>query len=335
MRAAQVQGGFGLEALAITDLPDPSPRPGQVVVRVRAVSLNYRDMLVVKGLYSRKLPLPLTICSDCAGEVVAAGPGVTRLAPGDRVASVFMPGWIGGEVDEARAKTALGAAAPGVLAEKVAFHEEGLVKIPGHLSLEEAATLPCAALTAWHAVVEKGRVKSGDTILVLGSGGVSVFALQFARLAGARVIATSSSDKKLARLRDLGAAETINYTTTPEWDEAVRKAAGAGVDHVIEVGGAGTMSRSLRAVRMGGRISLIGSLSGGAGEVNLMLCLMKSVVIQGIFVGSREMFESMNRAITMHKLRPIIDRVFPLEDAAAALRHVESGAHFGKVCIRL
>jgi len=335
MRAVQVQGGFGIEALAITDLPEPAPGPGQVVVRVRAVSLNYRDLLVTKGLYSRKLPLPLTICSDCAGEVVAAGAGVTRLAPGDRVASIFMPGWIDGEVDETKARTALGAAAPGVLAEQVTFHEEALVKIPGHLSLEEAATLPCAALTAWHAVVEKGRVKSGDALLVLGSGGVSVFALQFARLAGARVIATSSSDKKLARLRDLGAAETINYATTPEWDEAARKAVSGGVDHVIEVGGAGTMNRSLRAVRMGGRVSLIGSLSGGAAEVNLMLCLMKSVAIQGIFVGSRRMFESMNRAITLHKLRPVVDRVFPMEDAGAALRHLESGAHFGKVCIRL
>ena len=335
MRAVQVQGGFGIEALVITDQPDPPPRAGQAIVRVRAVSLNYRDLVVVKGLYSRKLPLPLTICSDCAGEVISVGAGVTRVAPGDRVAALFMPGWIDGEVNEAKAKTALGAAAPGVLAEQVAFDEEALVKIPGHLSFEEAATLPCAALTAWHALAVKGRVKSGDTVLVLGSGGVSIFALQFAQLAGARVIATSSSDQKLARLRELGAAETVNYRATPEWDEAVRKMTGGGVDHVVEVGGAGTMSRSLRAVRMGGRISLIGSLSGGAGEVNLMLCLMKSVTIQGIFVGSREMFESMNRAITMHRLFPVIDRVFPMEDARAALRHMESGAHFGKICIRV
>jgi NADPH:quinone reductase-like Zn-dependent oxidoreductase len=334
MRAVQIVDQFQIESLRLNDVAEPKAGPGQAIVGVRAVSLNYRDLLVVKGLYSRKLPLPLTICSDCAGEVVEVGPGVKRVKTGDRVAGLFMPGWIEGPVDEAKARTALGAQEPGVLAEKVAFPEAALVPIPEHLSMEEAATLPCAALTAWHALIEKGQVRSGDTVLVLGSGGVSVFALQFAKMAGARVIATSSSDAKLERLRELGADETINYKTTPDWEEAVRKKTGGGVDHVIEVGGAGTFNKSLRAVRMGGRVSLIGALAAGS-DVNLTLALMKSVTVQGIFVGSREMFERMNRAISLHAMHPVVDHVFPLEQAAEALRYMESGQHFGKICINM
>jgi len=316
-------------------VPTPEPGAGQVLVRVRAASLNYRDLLVAKGLYNPKLPLPIVPLSDAAGDVVAVGTGVEYVKPGDRVAGIFMQGWLAGALTDAAAKTALGGAIPGVLAESVVLQEDGVVAIPPHLSYEEAATLPCAAVTAWHALFEEGRPSAGDTVLVQGTGGVSLFALQFARMAGARVIATSSSDEKLARVKELGASDVINYKTTPDWDRAARELTrGMGVDHVIEVGGAGTLSKSLRAVRSSGRISLIGVLSGGAGEIGLFPALMKNVRIQGIYVGSRAMFEAMNRAIAFHQLRPVIDRVFSFEEAPAALRHLESGAHFGKIVIR-
>src|SRR5947208_288926 len=219
MRAYEIRDTFGVDALALSERPDPTPGPGQVVVKTRAVSLNFRDLLVVKGDYSRKLPLPMVPCSDCAGEVAAVGDGVTRVKTGDRVAGIFMQAWIDGEVTEAKAKSALGAGAGGVLAESVLLHENGLTHIPAHLSFEEAATLPCAGVTAWHALITEGDVKPGDTVLTLGSGGVSLFALQFATIAGARVIATSSSDEKLARQKKLGASEGLNYKTTPDCDK--------------------------------------------------------------------------------------------------------------------
>jgi NADPH:quinone reductase-like Zn-dependent oxidoreductase len=267
--------------------------------------------------------------------VVEVGPGVTRFKTGDRVAAAFMTGWIDGPPSEEKARTALGGAVDGVLAELRMFREEGLVRIPDHLSYEEASTLPCAAVTAWHALMTDGGLMPGGTVLVQGTGGVSLFALQFAHLAGARVIATSSSDAKLERARKMGASDGINYKTTPEWDAAARKLTdGIGVDHIVEVGGAGTLARSFKAVRMGGRISLIGVL-GGAGDVGFVPVLMKNIQVQGIFVGSRAMFEAMNRAIVLHQLRPVVDRVFAFEEAPAALRHLESGAHFGKVVIRV
>ncbi len=270
----------------------------------------------------------------CAGEVAAVGEGVTRVKVGDRVAGIFMQTWLDGEVNEAKAKSALGAAIGGVLAESVLLHESGLVHIPAHLSFEEAATLPCAGVTAWHALITEGGLKPGDTVLTLGSGGVSLFALQFSRLAGARVVSTSGSDDKLARLCGLGASDGINYKTTVDWDKRVRELTGAGVDHIVEVGGASTLPKSLKAVRMGGRISLIGNVAGG-GEVNPVPLLMKNVRLQGIFVGSREMFEAMNRAIAAHSLRPVVDRVFPFSEACEAMHYMESGAHFGKVCIQV
>ena len=305
MRAYEIRDTFGVDALALSERPDPKPGPGQVVVNTKAVSLNFRDLLVVKGDYSRKLPLPMTPCSDCAGEVAAVGEGVTRVKVGDRVAGIFMQTWLDGEVNEAKAKSALGAAIGGVLAESVLLHESGLVHIPAHLSFEEAATLPCAGVTAWHALIAEGGLKPGDTVLTLGSGGVSLFALQFSRLAGARVISTSGSDEKLARLCGLGASNGINYKTTVDWDKRVRELTGAGVDHIVEVGGASTLPKSIKAVRMGGRISLIGNVAGG-GEFNPLPLLMKTVRLQGIFVGSREMFEAMNRAISAHSLRPVL-----------------------------
>src|SRR5438874_1486 len=334
MRAYEIRDAFGIDALAVSGRPDPKPAPGQVVVKNRAVSLNFRDLLVVKGDYSRKLPLPMIPCSDCAGEVVAVGDGVTRVKPGDRVAGIFMQSWIDGEVTESKAKSALGGAISGVLADTVVLHESGLVHIPAHLSFEEAAALPCAAVTAWHALITDGAIKPGDTVLTLGSGGVSLFALQFAKMAGARVISTSGSDHKLARLAELGASDGINYMTTPDWDKRVRELTGAGADHIVEVGGAATLPKSFKAVRMGGRISLIGNVSGH-GEVNPVPVLMKNVRVQGIFVGSREMFEAMNRAIALHGMRPIIDRVFEFNQAREAMHYMERGVHFGKICIKV
>lgn len=325
---------FGLDGLSLVEKAPPPPGPGQVQVRTRALSLNFRDLMLIKGAYNPKLRFPFVPLSDGAGEVTVVGAGVTRVQVGDRVAGCFMQRWPSGTVTEAAARSALGGAIPGVASEWVVLDEDGVVPIPGHLSFEEAATLPCAALTAWHALVTEGQIKAGDVVLVQGTGGVSLFALQFARMQGARIIATSSSDEKLARVLKLGASEGINYRDTENWEEKVRDLTGGlGCDHVVEVGGAGTLGKSLRAVRMGGRISLIGVLSGGAGTVNPLPVLMKSVRVQGIFVGSREMFEAMNRAIALHQMRPVIDRVFPFLELPKALAYLESGAHFGKVVI--
>ncbi len=334
MKVDEIRDGFGLDALKQGERTKPSPGPGEVLVRIEAASLNYRDLMVVKGQYNPKMPLPRIPLSDAAGEVVEVGPGVGRVKVGQRVAGIFMQRWIAGDIDDDKAKSALGGAIDGLLAEYAVLHQDGVVPVPEHLSFEEAATLPCAAVTAWHALVTEGQVKPGDSVLVQGTGGVSLFALQFARLAGARVIITSSSDEKLERARKLGASECINYKTTPEWGDRVRALTGGrGVDCVVEVGGAGTLGQSLRAVRTGGRIALIGVLAG-VGHANTLPILMKNVRVQGIFVGSREMFEAMNRAIAQHQLRPVVDRVFPFEAVVEALRYMESAAHFGKICIR-
>jgi len=334
MRAYEITK-FGIDELKIAERPEPWPGFGQVVVRVRAVSLNFRDLMVARGQYNPKLKMPMVPCSDAAGQVTAVGEGVTRVKPGDRVCGIFMQGWLSGEVSEAASRTAMGGAIDGVLAESIVLNQEGVVPIPEHLSFEEAATLPCAAVTAWDALVVRGKLRAGDTVLLLGTGGVSIFALQFAVMSGARVIATSSSDEKLARARSMGAAEGVNYKTVPDWEEKVRKLTGIGVDHVVEVGGSGTLMKSLRAVRMGGTVSVIGALSGGAGEVSPVPILMKSIQVHGVFVGSREMFEAMNRAIVAHQMKPVIDRVFSFEEAIDAMHYMESGAHFGKVVIRV
>jgi NADPH:quinone reductase-like Zn-dependent oxidoreductase len=336
MRAVVLQDSFGLNSLRLTQRPDPSPGPGQVLVRVRAVSLNYRDLLVVKGQYDPRLPLPRIPCSDGAGEILAVGPGVTAFMPGERVAGLFMQGWLDGGLTAAKARTALGGDLDGMLAEQVVLSADGVIKVPEHLGDEEAATLPCAALTAWNALVAQGGLTAGEAVLLQGTGGVSLFGLQFARLAGARPIITSSSDAKLARARELGADEGINYRTTPEWDRRVREVTGGlGVDHILEVGGAGTLNRSLRCTRTGGHIALIGVLAGVAGPVDTVVILSRALRVQGVYVGSREMFAAMNRAVALHRLKPVIDRVFPFEQAAEALRYMESGGHFGKIVLRV
>jgi NADPH:quinone reductase-like Zn-dependent oxidoreductase len=336
MRAIRLHEVGEASKLRVDELPEPTPGPGEAAVRVRATSLNYRDLMVRSGAYNPQLKTPFVPLSDGAGEVSVVGPGVTRVKPGDRVAAAFMPGWIAGRPTEDGGKTALGAGGIGMLAETVVLPAEGLVAIPDHLTFEEAATLPCAAVTAWHALVEEGNLRAGETVLIQGTGGVSIFALQIATLFGARVIVTSSSDEKLEKAIALGATDGINYKTTPEWDKAVRSLTGGeGVDHVVEVGGAGTLGRSLRAARLGGRVSVIGVLSGVTGEVDTRPILMKNLTVQGIYVGSRAMFEAMNRAITLHRLRPIVDRAFKLDEAEDAYERMRSGSHFGKIVIRL
>ena len=335
MKAFEIQNKFGLDSLTLTERPDPKPSYGQVLIKLRSLSLNYRDLMVVKGWYNPKLPLPLIPFSDGVGEVVAVGEGVTRVNIGDRVAGIFFQKWLAGELTAEKAESALGGAIEGMLAEYVVLHEDGVVRVPEHLTDEEAASLPCAAVTAWNALFTSGGLKAGDTVLIQGTGGVSIFALQFALLAGARVIATSSSDEKLERVLQLGASDGINYKQTPDWSKKVRElTAGDGVDYVVEVGGAGTLTESLRAVRYGGQISLIGVLTGGSAEINTASILMKNVKVQGIYVGSREMFEAMNSAIALHKLHPVCDRVFPFHEAPKALKYMETGSHFGKICIR-
>jgi len=327
MKIFEIKQASGIDSLTLAERPDPKPVHGHALVKIKAASLNYRDLLVVKGAYSRNLPSGLVPCSDGAGEVVEVGDGVTRVKPGDRVAGIFMQTWIAGGLTEDKAKSALGGAIDGVLADYVLFHEDGLVHIPEHLSYEEAAILLCAAVTAWNGLITSGGLKP--------AGGVSIFALQFAKISGARVIATSSSDEKLERVKQLGASDGINYKSVPDWDKRVLEITGRkGVDHVVEVGGAGTLPKSLRAARMGGHISLIGVLTG-AGEANTLPAVMKNIRIQGIYVGSREMFEAMNSAITLNQLHPVIDRVFSFEESKEAFRYMESGAHFGKVVIRL
>ena len=313
MRAYVVQEPFGLDALTLIERPDPQPGPGQVLVRMRAVSLNYRDLLVVKGVWRPAGPrIPV---SDGAGEVVAVGDGVTRVKTGDRVAGIFYPGWIDGEVtpDKLQAPSLGGSGADGTLAELVAFDEGAVVQVPEHLSDEEAATLPLAGVTAWHAIVRRSGVQEGDTVLVQGTGGVSLFALQLAHMAGARVIVTLSSDEKLRRARQLGAVDGINYKESPDWDARVLEiTAGRGVDHVIEVVGAENLTRSLNAVRLSGTINVIGLLGGTARTDRNVRLRREERAAERHPVGPREMFEEMNLAISKHELKPVIDRVFGL-----------------------
>ena len=322
------KGCTSLEQLRLADRPEPVAGRRDVVVRVRATSLNYRDQAVVAGQYfggavSRDL-IPM---SDGAGDVIAVGSEVTRFKVGARVAATFFqPGPL---------PMALGSPLDGVLAERVSLNEDGLVSIPEHLSYEEAACLPCAAVTAWHALFHAGRpLKPGDTVLVLGTGGVSIAALQFAKATGARVIATSSSDDKAARARALGASDVVNYERTPEWEQEVRTlTSGRGVDCVIEIGGAGTLARSIRSLARSGKVCLIGFLAGRDGDTNPTPLMMVGGSLHGIFVGDRAMFEEMNRAIAVNGLRPVIDKVFSFDSAPTAYQHQASRAFVGKIVI--
>jgi NADPH:quinone reductase-like Zn-dependent oxidoreductase len=328
-------GGDGIAALRLEERPTPAPGPGEILVRMTAASLNYRDLLVINGTAAWKPAEPRIPVSDGVGVVEAVGGGVSRFCPGDRVAGIFLPRWLEGELTPEKHVLPLGgAAADGVLAEYRVFPEQAAVRVPGHLTEIEAAALPVAALTAWHAVHRRSRVQAGDTVLIQGTGGVSLFATQFVHAIGGRPIVISSSDEKLERARALGAAETVNYRTTPAWEDAVLALTdGRGVDHVIEVVGGENLNRSLRAVRLSGTISFIGLIAGLSAPIDTWQFVAKNVQLHGIETGSREMFEEMNRFISTHRLRPVIDRIFSFAEFPEAMRHLESGRHFGKVAI--
>jgi NADPH:quinone reductase-like Zn-dependent oxidoreductase len=336
-RAVELAGGFGLDRLSLAQRPRREPGPGQVRVRLAAAALNYRDLMTVRGDYNPSLKLPLVPCSDGAGVVEAVGPGVTRVTVGQRVMTSFFQGWANGPPPGDLFTTSLGGPLDGTLAESILLAETGVLPTPPHLTDIEAATLPCAGLTAWSALVTHGNgLRPGDTILVLGSGGVSIFALQLGRLMGLRVLATTSSEGKRERLLALGASEVINVRTTPDWGKEVRALTGGrGVDLVVEVGGAGTLERSLQAVRPGGQLSLMGVLGGKSGPLNLRLLYMYNVRVQGIIVGHREGFAALARAVELHGLRPVVERTFPLDDFRAAFDTLASGSHVGKLVVTL
>jgi NADPH:quinone reductase-like Zn-dependent oxidoreductase len=335
MRAWQIISDGGVDALQLTDVAMPEPGPGEVRMRVRASSINYRDLTAIEDPVSRNLPFPTTPNSDAAGEISAIGPGVTDVSIGDRVTSCFFADWEAGPCSVAAMNTALGGARQGVLAEEVVLPVGAMLAMPQDLSFAEAATLPCAALTAWNALTELTPVMAGETVLLLGTGGVSVFAQQFCALMGADTIVTSSSNEKLEKMRALGARGTVNYREFPDWDqEVLRLTNGVGVDRVVEVGGPGTLQKSIRAVRVGGVVSLIGVLTGGQGQIIPTDVMRKSVTLRGIYVGPRQMFQRMNRAIETHGLKPVIDLTVPFEDAQSAYTTMRAAGHFGKIVIQ-
>ena len=334
MRAWEITGGFGLDHLSLVTRPSPPLGPSDVRVAVKAVSINYRDQLMIAGTYDPRLSLPITPCSDASGEVVEIGAAVTRFAVGDRVITSFAQRWIAGPPTHEKIRSTLGGPLPGTLATELVLSEMGLARAPSSLTHEEAATLCCAGLTAWHALVDHGRLAAGDTVLVQGTGGVSIFALQIARAFGARVVATSSSATKRERLASMGAFASIDYVADREWGKTIKQlTAGRGVDQVVEVGGAGTLAQSLRAVAVGGTVHVIGILTGSSEPLSITPILMNEVRLQGIMVGPRESLEALVRAVDSVGLRPVVDRIFPFEEAPLAFAHLRTGAHFGKIVI--
>ncbi|CCD93918.1 putative Alcohol dehydrogenase [Bradyrhizobium sp. ORS 375] len=336
MKCYELQGPGGIDALALVDKPVPTPARGEVLVRIAAVSLNYRDLLTVKGGYGSRQKFPLVPLSDGAGVVEAVGDGVAGFVPGDRVIGSFFESWTGGEPSETKMRSALGGAVDGTLTEYRIFPAQALVRTPPHLSDIEAATLPCAGVTAWSAVVKLGGIRPGQTVLTQGTGGVSIFALQIAKLAGARVIATSSNEAKIARLKELGADVTLNYKTTPDWGKYARDITKQGVDLVVEVGGVGTLNESIRATKIGGTIAFIGVLAGApASELRLPLMVMQQQRLQGVTVGSVDDLQALANALALHQVKPVVDRVFAFAEAREAFHYMSSGAHVGKVAIAL
>jgi NADPH:quinone reductase-like Zn-dependent oxidoreductase len=324
---------FGIDKLELVEKETPQPSLGQVLVRIHAISLNYRDLMVVQGRYNPRLAMPRVPCSDGAGVVAAVGAGVTQWKPGDRVCGIFMQNWIDGAPTAAKAKGALGGDIDGMLATEVVLFETGLVRVPDHLSYAEAATLPCAAVTAWNALFKTADTQPGDTVLIQGTGGVSIFALQFAKLAGARVLGISSSNEKLERAKTLGLDAGLNYRENPDWEKWAHQLTSEGVDLVVEVGGSGTLPRAIKAVRTGGTVAQIGVLSGASENVDVRPILARHVRIHGVYVGSQADFIAMNKAVAQAGLKPVIDLVFSFQEAQAALRHLESATHFGKIVI--
>jgi NADPH:quinone reductase-like Zn-dependent oxidoreductase len=337
MRALEVAEPWGLDSLKVVERPDPTPGHGEVLVRMRAVSLNYRDMLMVNGMYSRASAgaQVITPFSDGCGVVEAVGPGVTRVAVGDRVATLFFQHWNAGRPTLEKLSSSLGSPIPGAGRELGVFSQEGVSKVPAYLSDQQVATLPCAALTAWRGLFEDADLEPGDTVVLQGTGGVSIFGLQFAKAAGMRTLITSSSDEKLARAEALGADHLVNYKTTPEWSKPVREVTGGvGADLILEVGGGGTIQQSMRAIRIGGHIAIIGVVAGAGDGFNPASLIGNSAKLQGLSVGSREMFEAMCRALDLHKIEPVVDKVFPWTDAVAAFEAMAAGEHFGKIVLQ-
>jgi len=328
----QVARDWSIEGLELAEKPDPAPDPGQVTVRIRAASLNYRDLLTVQGK-GGAYKLPLIPFSDGAGEVTAIGEGVTRVAVGDRVCPMFFQSWFDGRPSATNRRLALGGTRAGVLQQLMLLDAEGVSRIPDHLGFVEAATLPCAGLTAWRALFDEAHIRPGDTVLVQGTGGVSIFALQFAKLAGASVVVTSSSDEKLERAKALGADHTINYRSVGEWGKAAANWAGGGIDHIVEVGGKDTLPQSVEAAKVGGTILVIGVLSGFTQEIGIPSIFSKNLHVIGLSVGSRRMFESMTSAIERNHLKPVVDRMFDFHAVPEALRLMQSGGHFGKIVV--
>ncbi len=334
MKAVEIANAFGLEHLRMTERPTPEPQPGEVLVKVRNVALNYRDLLMVRGHYNPRQPLPLVPCSDGTGVIVAVGDGVRGLSVGDRVIGHFAQQWADGALTPTAQASTLGGPLDGLLQEYRCFPQHGVSVVPKHLSDAQASTLPCAALTAWSALVAHGNLKAGETVVVLGTGGVSIFALQFAKSMGATVVVTSSNDAKLERVAALGADHTINYRRHPEWHREVRKAVGL-VDHVVEVGGAGTFDRSARCLTPGGHLHLIGVLAGSNPPVNLTRVLMNQLRVQGIFVGHAASLARMLAHIEAHELQPIIDRTLDFDDSVHAFEQFAQATHLGKTTIRV
>lgn len=332
MKRYQVVSAAGLpDSLEQQDFDPPPLKSHQVRIAVKACSLNYRDIMVTQGGYPRNDTRPVTALSDGAGEIIELGSDVARWQVGDRVMVNFLRDWIAGPVDETALRSGLGGGIDGMLAETVAMDADALVRIPKHLDYRQACTLPCAAVTAYHALATAGTT-AGDVVLLLGTGGVSIFALQLSKALGARAIITSSSDQKLRQAQQLGADDTINYRTHPQWQDEVRRLTdGSGVDHVIEVGGTGTLTRSMQATRVGGTVSLIGVL--GQGEPDMTHAMMNAQTVRGIYVGSVELFERMNRILELHQIEPIIDKVFSFSEAHAAYQYLRSQQHVGKIVI--
>ncbi|MCF8467233.1 MAG: NAD(P)-dependent alcohol dehydrogenase [Sneathiella sp.] len=332
MKAYIIQGDGGIDGLGFVEREIPKPGPGQILVRLKANSVNYRDLMTIKNAAARGITGSRIPDSDGAGVVEEIGAGVTEFKSGDRVVGTFFQDWPSGPIHNRAMASALGGPIDGLLAEYALLNERGALPIPDHLSYEEAATLPCAGLTAWNCLIEAGQARAGDTVLLLGTGGVSVFAQQMARVCGIRTILTSSSEDKLARARDLGANDLVNYSRYPDWEEKVMELTGGrGVDLVVEVGGAGTLGKSVAAVRVGGRISLVGVLTGG--QMDPTSIMRKSVCLQGIYVGPRDMFARMNAALKHNNIHPVIDTVVDFKNAKDAYRLMESATHFGKIVI--
>lgn len=334
MKVYRLTAGGGLQSLQMTEVAAPEPGPSEVRVRVRAVALNYRDLMMARGTYLSAPGRTVVPCSDAAGEVLAVGAAVRRFKVGDRVATTFFPDWIDGVPTPEKTARAWGGSIDGVLAQELLVGEQALASVPKHLDFNEAATLTCAGVTAWNALFVAAGLQAGDSVLLLGTGGVSIWGLQLAKAAGLQAIITSSSDEKLARASQLGADVAINYRSTPEWHEQVLRATGGGVHLVIEVGGTGTLKRSVAATRMGGTIAIVGGVSGFGGDFEPFALIGGARRLSGIYVGSRQMLEDMNRLIDVVALRPVVDRVFPFEEAREAFAYLDAGKHFGKVVIQ-